>query len=492
MESQIGQPPHPDLGFPKELTAEIAADNGLTVDFEAFEAEMEQQRERARAAQKVGFADAAARFHLIVKPVLFVGYDEIEHRTTVRELLLSGKSVDTVSQGQDVEVVLSETPFYGEMGGQVGDTGEIRSEKGRIAISNVIWPTPEVIVHQGTVAEGTISVNDAVEAIVDEARRLDIARNHTATHLLQAALRQVLGTQVQQAGSLVARDRLRFDFTYLGSPTRDQLAEVQRIVNERVRQNLPVRSKMASYSEAIAQGALAFFGEKYGEEVRVLEIGEPVISTELCGGTHVNSTGEIGLFLIIDEGSIGAGMRRIEAVTGRGAEELVAARLSLVEETAQELRVSAPEIKSRISALQTELDAERKRALSLERELQRHAVDSLLDKAESVAGITVLAAKVSASNMESLRHMGDLIKGRLGSVVVVLGAVYGDQANFVAMVTPDLVAKGLNAGQIAKQVAAVAGGSGGGRAELGQAGGKDKRKIDDALRLVRRLVESKG
>ncbi len=391
-----------------------------------------------------------------------------------------------------MEVVLSETPFYGEMGGQVGDTGEIRSEKGRIAISNVIWPTPEVIVHQGTVAEGTISVNDAVEAIVDEARRLDIARNHTATHLLQAALRQVLGTQVQQAGSLVARDRLRFDFTYLGSPTRDQLAEVQRIVNERVRQNLPVRSKMASYSEAIAQGALAFFGEKYGEEVRVLEIGEPVISTELCGGTHVNSTGEIGLFLIIDEGSIGAGMRRIEAVTGRGAEELVAARLSLVEETAQELRVSAPEIKSRISALQTELDAERKRALSLERELQRHAVDSLLDKAESVAGITVLAAKVSASNMESLRHMGDLIKGRLGSVVVVLGAVYGDQANFVAMVTPDLVAKGLNAGQIAKQVAAVAGGSGGGRAELGQAGGKDKRKIDDALRLVRRLVESKG
>lgn len=249
---------------------------------------------------------------------------------------------------------------------------------------------------------------------------------------------------------------------------------------------------MASYSEATAQGALALFGEKYGEEVRVLEIGEPVISVELCGGTHVNSTGEIGLFLIIGESSIGAGMHRIEAITGRGAEELVEARLSLVEETAQELRVPSSEIKSRISALQTELDVERKRALSLERELQRHTVDSLLDKAESVADITVLVAKVPASNMESLRYMGDLIKERLGSVVVVLAAVYGNQANFVAMVTPDLVARGLNAGQIVKQVAAVAGGSGGGRAELGQAGGKDKRKIDDALKLVRRLIEGKG
>jgi alanyl-tRNA synthetase len=340
--------------------------------------------------------------------------------------------------------------------------------------------------------EGQISVNDEVEAIVDEKRRLDIARNHTATHLLQAALRQVLGSQVQQAGSLVAPERLRFDFTHVGTISKEQLNEVQRIVNERVRQNLPVRSKIASYSEAIAQGALALFGEKYGEKVRVLEIGEPVISAELCGGTHVNSTGEIGLFLIVGESSIGAGIRRIEAVTGRGAEELVETQLSIVEEATKELRVSASEIRSRISALQTELDAERKKAISLERELLRNSVDSLLSKAESIAGITVLAAKVPASNMESLRYLGDLIKERLGSVVVVLAAAYNNRANFVAMVTPDLVARGLNAGQIVKQVAAVAGGSGGGRAELGQAGGKDKRKIDEALKLVRRLIEGKG
>ncbi|MBE9500837.1 MAG: alanine--tRNA ligase, partial [Chloroflexi bacterium] len=501
-------------GFPKELTDEIAAESGLSIDSEGFEQEMERQRERARAAQKVGFVDIATRFKLEVPAAQkfgfvdiatrfklevpatkFVGYECLRRKTQVTGLIVNKESVKAAEQGQEIEAYLSETPFYGEMGGQVGDIGEIRGEKGRITVTNTvrhIEKGSELIIHQGKVVEGQISVNDEVEAIVGEKCRLDIARNHTATHLLQASLRQVLGTQVQQAGSLVAPDRLRFDFTYLGSPTREQLTEVQRIVNERVRQNLPVRSRIIPYREAIAQGALAFFGEKYGEDVRVLEIGDPAISTELCGGTHVNSTGEIGLFLIIDESSIGAGMRRIEAVTGRGAEELVEAKLSLVEETAQELRVSASEIKSRISALQTELDAERKRALSLERELQRHTVDSLLNKAESIAGVTVLAAKVSASNMESLRYMGDLIKERLGSVVVVLGAVYGNQANFVAMVTPDLVAKELNAGQIAKQVAAVAGGSGGGRAALGQAGGKDKRKIDDALRLVRRLVESKG
>ena len=480
-------------GFPKELTDEIAAESGLSIDSEGFEQEMERQRERARAAQKSVTIDTQLVYSSADQTdSKFIGYDRITHASSVEWLNFDDKSQHSVSEGQEVDIVIKETPFYGEMGGQVGDTGEIRGDNGRIVVANTFRTPKDTTIHHGKVVEGTISLGDVVEAIVDEKCRLDIARNHTATHILQAALRQVLGTQVQQAGSLVAPDRLRFDFTYPGSPTRDQLTEVQRIVNERVRQNLPVKSRIIPYREAIAKGALAFFGEKYGEEVRVLEIGDPVISTELCGGTHVKQTGEIGLFLIIDESSIGAGMRRIEAVTGRGAEELVEARLSLVEETAQELRVPASEIKSRISALQTELDAERKRALSLERELQRHTVDSLLNKAESIAGVTVLAAKVSASNMESLRYVGDLIKERLGSVVVVLGAVYGNQANFVAMVTPDLVARGLNAGQIVKQVAAVAGGSGGGRAALGQAGGKDKRKIDDALRLVRRLVEGKG
>jgi len=354
-------------------------------------------------------------------------------------------------------------------------------------VTNSIWSN--VIVHQGKVLEGTISKGEEVEAIVDEKRRLDIARNHTATHLLQAALRQVLGSQVQQSGSLVAPERLRFDFTH-GSPiTKEQLAETQRLVNEMVRQNLPLSSKRTSYKEAIDQGALAFFGEKYGKEVTVLEVGEPAISVELCGGTHVKATGEIGLFFILSESGIGAGIRRIEAITGRGAEDFVESQLSIVEDIARGLRVPTPELKSRISALQAELDGERKRALSLERELLRDKVDSLVNKVESISGVSVLAAKVPASNMESLRHTGDLVKERVGSAVVVLGAVFNNRPNFVAMVTPDLVARGLNAGDIVKQVAAVTGGSGGGRPELGQAGGKDKGKIDDALKLVRRLVE---
>jgi alanyl-tRNA synthetase len=481
-------------GFPPELTAEVAAENGLTADLEGFEAEMERQRARARAAQK-GVSLDTLFIHSSVDQAdsRFVGCDKLSHSSSVEWLGSEGESQPSVSRGKDVEVVVKETPFYGEMGGQVGDTGEIRGENGRVIVTNTVCHTvngSDLIVHQGKVVEGTISVGEKVEAIVDEKRRLDIARNHTATHLLQAALRQVLGSQVQQSGSLVSPEHLRFDFTHLSAITKEQLTEVQHLVNDMVRQNLTVGSSRTSYGEAIDRGALAFFGDKYGEEVTVLEIGEPAISAELCGGTHVKATGEIGFFLILGDSSIGAGTRRIEAVTGRGAEELVEGQVSIVEDAARELRVQPSDIKSRISALQAELDAERKSALSLERELLRNTVDSLIDRVESINGVSVLAAKTPASNMDSLRHAGDLVRERVGSAVIVLGAVFNDRPNFVAMVTPDLVARGLKAGDIVKQVAAVTGGSGGGKPELGQAGGKDKGKIDDALNLVRELVRS--
>ena len=474
-------------GFPVELTAEIAAENGLSVDLEGFEAEMEKQRERARAHMK-GKGELKVKATLIRKQTDFVGYEEHSSRSKVRDLITNEKSVETAEQGQDVEVVLDETPFYGEMGGQVGDTGEIRGSNGYIIVTSSLRTPDDIIIHRGEVVEGQISVGDTVEAIVDEKRRLDIARNHTATHLLQAALRQLLGEQVRQSGSLVAPDRLRFDFTYPSALTKGQLAEVQRIVNENIRRNLKVESRMMPYQEALDKGALAFFGEKYGDEVRVLEIGEPAISIELCGGTHVRATGEIGFFHIVGESSIGAGLRRIEAVTGRGAEEFIQGQLSIIEEAAHALRGTPPEIVDRVSALQQELEAERKRASALERELLKKTVDSIVGQVESVNGVPVLAARVPASNMEALRQMGDLIKERLGSVLVVLGAVYSEQANFVAMVTPDLVKRGLHAGEIVKQVAAVVGGGGGGRAEMGQAGGKDKKKLDDALKQVPRFI----
>jgi len=486
-------------GFPKELTAEIAAEHSLSVDLEGFEKEMELQRERARIvlgkASLRGTGKLRARPVIVdvsLRPTSFIGYKSLRRDTQVTALTVDGKAVESVEQGQEVGVYLSETPFYGEMGGQVGDIGEIRGPYGRLTVTNTIWPTPKVIVHQGKVVEGQISVNDVVIVQVNEKRRHDIERNHTATHLLQAALREVLGKRVQQSGSLVAPDHLRFDFTHSGAPTKAQLAEVQRIVNEKIRQNLKVKPTRMPYQQALDRGALAFFEEKYEEEVRVLEIGKPPISIELCGGTHVRATGEIGFFHVVDESSIGAGLRRIEAVTGRGAERYIDGQLSIIDEAAEELRIPPSEIKSRISALHTEIDAERKRALALERELLKKTVDSLLGEVLSINGIPVLTARVPASNMEALRHTGDLIKERLRSVLVVLGAVYDDQANFVAMLTPDLVKRGLHAGEIVKQVAQVAGGRGGGRAETGQAGGKDIDKLDDALSTVKDLVVKHG
>ena len=479
-------------GFPKEITAEIAAENGLTLDLEGFEREMERQRERARTAQKSLAVDMLLVYSTPDQTGGKFVDGKLIHSSSVEWLGSGGESPFSVSQGQEVNILIKETPFYGEMGGQVGDTGEICGPNGRIIVINTIRTPHDNIIHQGNVVEGNISVGDTVKAEVDEERRLDIARNHTATHLIQASLRQVLGEHVRQSGSLVAPDRLRFDFAYRGALTKEQLSEVQRIVNEMVRQNLRVKSRMMPYRQALEAGALAFFEEKYGEQVRVLEIGKPAISIELCGGTHVKQTGDIGFFQIVAESSIGAGLRRIEAVTGRGAEEFVEQRFSIVEHAAEELKTPVSEILSRIAALQAEIDAQRKKSLTLERELLKNSVDSILNQAELVNGITVLTASVPASDMEALRQTGDLIKERLKSVLVVLGAVYNERPNFVVMVTPDLVKKGLHAGEIVKQVAAVTGGGGGGKAEIGQAGGKDVNRLDDALRLVKKLVTKHG
>ena len=468
-------------GFPAELTAEVAAEAGLSIDLLGFQAEMERQRERARSAQKLSVDTLLVYSSADQARCDFVD-NSLSHSSTVEWLEAEGRSQHTVSQGQEVKAVIAETPFYGEMGGQVGDTGELRGPRGRIAVSNTVRTPQDTIVHIGTVVAGELSVGETVDATVDEERRRAIAANHTATHLLQAALRQVLGAQVHQSGSLVAPDHLRFDFTYQDAVSPGQLAEVQRLVNENVRRNLKVDSREMPYREAVDSGALAFFGEKYGDKVRVLVIGEPPISTELCGGTHVQATGEIGLFHITGESSIGAGMRRIEAVSGRGAEEHVARQLSILEEAARELKAQPSEVRERVADLRAELDAERKKAAALERELLVHTVDSLLDRVEQVDGIPVLAARVPVSSAEALRQVGDLVKGRIKSAVIALGALYNGQANFVVMVTPDLVARGLDAGAIVKQVSAVASGRGGGKAELGQGGGKATDKLDEALK----------
>jgi alanyl-tRNA synthetase len=466
-------------GFPVELTQEIAADRGFSVDLEGFNQEMSKQRERAREARVVtGRATLRGRGTLRARATVrkrpFVGYHKLTQKSKILDLLVENESVDTIKGGQEASLILESTPFYGEMGGQVGDTGEIRSPSGRFLVTNTIHVPPGIIVHQGKVVEGSLTVGDEVEAVVDIERRLDIARNHTATHLLQMALRQVLGEHVQQRGSLVAPDRLRFDFSHLTALTEKQIAKVNGIVNEKIRQNLRVYAEDMPYKKAMEEGVIALFDEKYGDVVRAVKIGEPRVSAELCGGTHVAATGEIGLFLIISESSIGAGLRRIEAVTGRGAEAFIERRFLDLEKVVENRG--------------TELETERRQTLALERELAKKTAESLLAQAEVINGVTVLVANVPSSRLEILREMSDLLRDKLKSVVVVLGTVYEGKPAFLAAVTPDLVDKGYDAGKIVKQVAEVTGGSGGGKPGLAQAGGKDKKKLAQALKLVKSLI----
>jgi len=478
-------------GFPVELTREIVAKSGFSVDMEGFDKEMEKQREKARAAHKFEVASGGSiglDAHLDIGGTAFVGYHSLEQKATIVKLVVEGGGAETIEAGQEAGIILDITPFYGEMGGQLGDTGEIRGQAGRFEVTNSVRVPPDITVHQGKVVEGYLLAGEKVQAVVDVERRLDIARNHTATHLLQSALRQVLGEHIQQRGSLVAPERLRFDFSHLTAMTQEEIKAVQHIVNEKIRQNLRVYDEETSYKKAIEAGAIALFDEKYGDVVRVMKIGEPTVSAELCGGTHVADTGEIGYFHIISESSIGAGLRRIEAVTGREAEVFVNEHLSSLEDIAKALEASPEDAQDKLAGLMAEMDRERKHTLALERELAKKEAESLLSRVEVVNGVNLLSAKVSTSRMEILREMADFIRDKLESVVVVLGGISEDRPVFLAAVTPDLVEKGYHAGEIVKQVAKVAGGGGGGRATLAQAGGRDKDKLDEALRLVKSLI----
>ncbi|MDI6814725.1 MAG: alanine--tRNA ligase [Dehalococcoidales bacterium] len=482
-------------GFPIELTTEIAAGRGFSVDLEGFEQEMERQRERAKAAHKFEVPlGAGIKLHgkLNIETTPFVGYHNLKHKSiiTANYDTLIENILEKVYQEQEASLILESTPFYGEMGGQVGDTGEIYGVFGRFLVTNTIRVPSDIIIHQGYVTKGSLTVGDEVVAEVDKERRLDICRNHTATHLLQFALRQVLGEHVQQRGSLVAPDRLRFDFPHLTAMTEKETQEVQHIINEKIRQNLRVYDEELPYKKAIEEGAIALFDEKYGDTVRVVKIGEPFISAELCGGTHVASTGEIGFFQIITEMSIGAGLRRIEAVTGRGAETFIEGCLRDLQDIAQYMGTSLVSAKDKLISkyVTAELDKLHKQLLALEKDLSKKIAESLLTQAEVVNGVTVLAARVPPSRLQALREVCDLLREQLKSVVVVLGTVYEDKPVFLAAVTPDLVARGFNAGEIVKQVAKVTGGSGGGKAGLAQAGGKYKDKLDEALQLVKSLI----
>ena len=491
-------------GFPPDITHDIAREHGLEVDLDGFEREMEAQRQRGRASAQFGLGDKASaetyrQLGLGADGAgRFTGYESLAEETVVIGLLREGEPAQSAAKGDPVELILRETPFYAEAGGQVGDSGEVHGPSGRVRVTNTQSPVEGLIAHTGEVIDGIITVGNPVRAAVDEARRANIVRNHTGTHLLHAALRRILGPHVRQAGSLVAPDRLRFDFSHPSGLSTKETEEIQSLVNSRILENLPVAHETMSYTEAIDNGALAFFGDKYGDVVRTCRIGPSAssgqangetFSFELCGGIHAEATGEIGLLHIESEGSIAAGTRRIEAVTGHGSEGLLIQRHALLESLAKQLQTSPAELSSRVGSLLQELDAERKRAAGLEREMARGQAESLQSKTQIVDGVTLLTSEVEAVSADALRETGAWLRDRLESGIVVLGAVIEDRPSFVAMVTSDLTSKGYSAGNIVREVAKAAGGGGGGRPEAAQGAGKDASKLAEALELVPTLVK---
>ncbi len=471
-------------GLPPELVEEIAVENGLEgIDWEGFEREMEAQRERARAAAE-GFGgdfDAIRAYQdLGVGGTRFLGYEALTAESVIVGMLIDGKPVERADEGQQVEALLSETPFYAEMGGQVGDTGEIVAQENVIHVEDTQAPIAGLTVHRCRVAAGSFTLGDAVEARVDVRRRESIACNHTATHLLHATLRQVLGFHVRQHGSLVAPDRLRFDFTHVSPLTPDELREVQRVANEKIRENVLVDWRETTYRDAVSQGALAFFGDRYGDQVRVVEVANGVpFSVEVCGGTHVHRTGDIGYCHIVSETSIGSGLRRIEAVTGRSAEALMLENAESLEEASRRLQVPSHQLGDRIDSLLSELEQVNKRAEFLERELLRRQVDELPRR--EVAGVGVVSGVLSITASDFLREAGDWLRNDIKSGVVILGAVLEDRPTMIIMATRDVVDQGFNAGNVVREAAKAMGGGGGGRPDMGQAGGRAPDKLNDAL-----------
>ncbi|MUT67254.1 alanine--tRNA ligase [Paenibacillus sp. NEAU-GSW1] len=475
-------------GFPFDLTEDFAAENGMTVDREGFDAAMEAQRERARAArQDTGSmkVQGGPLSDFTVKSE-FVGYNELVTESVITAIVHDDALVDIAGEGSKVLVLLDRTPFYAESGGQIGDRGTITGKGFELQIDDVTKAPHGQSVHHATVVAGTVRAGEKVDAAVARSVREDIIKNHTATHLLHKALKEVLGDHVNQAGSLVEPDRLRFDFSHFGSITAEELTEIERRVNEQVWLGTQVVIESKAIAEAKAMGAMALFGEKYGDIVRVVQVGS--YSVELCGGCHVANTSQIGLFKLLGESGIGSGVRRIEAVTGRHAFSYMEGQLELLKQASNLLKSSTADVPKRIEALFGQVKELGRDNESLQAKLSRIEAGSLEDNARTVGDVTVLTAKVSAPSMDALRGIADELKLKLPSAVIVLGAVQDDKVNLVAAVSADLVKKGFHAGKIIKEAAVHCGGSGGGRPDMAQAGGKDASKLDEALKLAEELV----
>jgi alanyl-tRNA synthetase len=477
-------------GFPVELTEEYAEEDGLKIDHEGFEAEMEVQRERARAARhdENSMHVQGGVLRDITAESKFVGYNELNAASTVLAIIKNGELAHEAVSGEEVQLILDVTPFYAESGGQIADRGVITGDGVSVAVKDVQKAPNGQNLHKVIVQTGTLKTNQRVTAEVDGANRVKIIKNHTATHLLHRALKDVLGEHVNQAGSLVEPDRLRFDFSHFGQVKPEELEQVEKIVNEKIWSSIEVDISLKPIAEAKSMGAMALFGEKYGEIVRVVKVGD--YSLELCGGCHVPNTSVIGLFKIVSEGGIGAGTRRIEAVTGESAYNVLIEQVSYLMDAAEKLKTNPKEVSGRIDTLLAEMKQLQRENESLAAKLGNIEAGNLVSQAKEIDGVTVLYAKVQAADMNNLRNMADDLKQKLGSAIIVLGSAQEGKVNLIAAVTKDLNEKGYHAGKLIKEVATRCGGGGGGRPDMAQAGGKDPEKLDSALQFVEEWVKS--
>ncbi|KVP44884.1 alanine--tRNA ligase [Burkholderia ubonensis] len=476
---------HDTYGFPLDLTADVCRERGMTVDEPAFDDAMARQREQARAAGKF---KAAQGLEYTGAKTTFHGYEEIAFDDAkVIALYVDGSSVNEVKTGQDAVVVLDHTPFYAESGGQVGDQGVLANASTRFAVGDTLKVQADVIGHHGTLEQGTLKVGDVLRAEIDAHRRARTQRNHSATHLMHKALREVLGSHVQQKGSLVDADKTRFDFAHNAPMTDDEIRRVEQIVNDEILANAPGIVRVMPYDEAVKGGAMALFGEKYGDEVRVLDLG---FSRELCGGTHVSRTGDIGFFKIVVEGGVAAGIRRVEAITGDNAVRYVQELDARVNEAAAALKAQPSELTQRIAQVQDQVKSLEKELAALKSKLASSQGDELALQAVEVGGVHVLAATLDGADAKTLRETVDKLKDKLKSAAIVLAAVEGGKVSLIAGVTAD-ASKKVKAGELVNFVAQQVGGKGGGRPDMAQAGGTEPANLPAALAGVKGWVEER-
>ena len=478
-------------GFPLDLTMEILEEKNLTIDEEGFQAAMKEQKEKARKARKVtNYMGADVTVYESIDPAItseFVGYDKLSWESDVTAMTTEEAVVDALTDGESGTIIVAQTPFYGTMGGQCGDTGVIRCGDGEFVVQDTIHLAGGKIGHIGRMTSGMIKLGDKVELSVNPAGRADTCKNHSATHLLQKALRTVLGSHVEQAGSYVDAHRLRFDFSHFSAMTPEELAKVEQIVNDEINAHLPVRTSVMTLEEAKKTGAMALFGEKYGDSVRVVQMGD--FSTELCGGTHVANTGDIAVFKILSESGVAAGVRRIEALTGPGVFAYYKELEDRLSEAAKIVKATPANLAEKLTHLMAEVKQLSSENESLKSKAARESLGNVMDQVKEIKGVKLLAAKADGADMNGLRDLGDQLKEKLGEGVVVLASEKDGKVNLVAMATDSAMAQGAHAGNLIKGIAALVGGGGGGRPNMAQAGGKNPAGIPQAIAEVEKVLE---